>query len=323
MKYQKKLDIDIRKIIKGFTLFSPELTGVFREKEYTIYTLKALSILPEITEEMEREMRIDVEESRNTPDKKRGTKMDVLVHFPKKKINIEIQKLRNGDEFNRALFYASQLATEIRKGVKKIPSRTIISVWICDFNPAKHLGLDLPYYIFESQYRREEGIEGVDGIFPMGNGTRYVFVNGRYDWERLERRRPLTEKEKRLRTYVSDMKKTDPEDIECPITRDVLYSYKEGDMYNKVEINFRRQYKDIIDGIKAQEREQSFSEGEARGISRGISLGRKEGFNLGRNEGAALEKIATAKAMLKRNFDISTISEITGLDKNEKAKLKG
>ena len=51
----------IKDTIRGLTLFSEELTGAFKDKEYVLHTLKALSVL-DVTKRMEDEMRIDVEE---------------------------------------------------------------------------------------------------------------------------------------------------------------------------------------------------------------------------------------------------------------------
>ena len=49
------------------------------------------------------------------------------------------------------------------------------------------------------------------------------------------------------------------------------------------------------------------------GIEEGIKRGIKQGMNVGKKE----EKIKIAKNMLKKNFDIDSISEITNLTKEE------
>lgn len=95
-------------------------------------------------------------------------------------------------------------------------------------------------------------------------------------------------RERHLKADVHDMNQVNPDNVICQITKDVLYSYKEGDMYNKFEMNFRRQHKDYVKAIQEES------------LSNGINI----------------EKISTAKAMLKKNFDIDTIAEITGLNKD-------
>ena len=54
-------------------------------------------------------------------------------------------------------------------------------------------------------------------------------------------------------------------------------------------------------------------EGIKRGIKQGIEQGIEQGMNVGKKE----EKIKIAKNMLKKNFDIDSISEITNLTKEE------
>ena len=161
----REFDIDIKEKIRNLTLFSPELVDAYRNKEFTAYTLEALSVI-ELDDKMFKDMRIDVEEWRGKLDDRRGSRFDVLISFPSHRINIEIQKLRNNDEINRATFYMGKIATDIRKGLKRIPFARLISIWICDFNPFKNKGIDLPYYCFESCYKPIDGIIGIEETFP-------------------------------------------------------------------------------------------------------------------------------------------------------------
>lgn len=50
--------------------------------------------------------------------------------------------------------------------------------------------------------------------------------------------------------------------------------------------------------------------------------GIEEGLKQGIEEGVKLEKLEIAKIMLKKEIDIQTIEEITGLTKDEIEKLK-
>ena len=92
---------DINEQIRGMNLFSPNMTYAFEDKDFTIHTLEALLGM-EITEEMKNEMNVIAERSKKNPDGTRGARFDVLVSFPSKRINIEIQKAQNGDETNPA-----------------------------------------------------------------------------------------------------------------------------------------------------------------------------------------------------------------------------
>ena len=277
--------IDIKKEIASFTLFSNELTGVFSDKEYTLYTLKALSILETITDEMAEEMRIDVEELRKRPGGKRGARFDVLVSFPSHRIDIEIQRASRIDDIPRSMFYLGKLSTDIDEGTDYIPEMTYISAWICDFDmfPERNL----PCYAFALAYERVDGIEGTDDTFRLDGGMRLLFINARYDWEGLRERRALTEKEERMRDYAMDMQQSQVDNIRNSITRRILSAYKEegGYMYDKIAEDLARRHKDVFDMF------------EAKGVAEG------------RND--------MIKAMLSAGLDVDMVSRLSGLSKQE------
>ena len=58
------------------------------------------------------------------------------------------------------------------------------------------------------------------------------------------------------------------------------------------------------------------------GISEAKRQGLENGLRQGIEEGVKLEKLEIAKIMLKKEIDIQTIEEITGLTKDEIEKLK-
>lgn len=116
------------------------------------------------------------------------------------KINIEIQRVRHYDEIFRALFYMGKLTSDIEEGKKKLEYNTLISLWVCDFNPIRGVGIPvLPYYTFIPKYEPVKGIIGSDEAFSLGNGEKYIFVNGEYDWSIIEKERALTAKEKAIK----------------------------------------------------------------------------------------------------------------------------
>ena len=65
-------------------------------------------------------------------------------------------------------------------------------------------------------------------------------------------------------------------------------------------------------GLKA-----GFEEGLEKGMKQGLEQGLEQGIERGIEQGEKNSKFEIAKKMLDKNFDISVISEITGLDKNE------
>lgn len=256
----------IKEMIDSFTLFSPEMNCVFNDKEFTVYTLKTLLILDEITDDMLEDMRIDVEESIKLPDKRRGSRLDVLISFPKHRINIEIQRIRNKDEIYRAAFYLGKMATSVDEGVDQLEHMDYISAWICDFDPFPDKAL--PYYQFSPTYHKKDGIRGVDESFELGNGIKYIFINGRYKWDSSA----LTDKEIALRDYILDMRQSLSDNIRNKALRDAFSFYKEGGaMYNKWAIDFRDRYKEFFDNVEKEAFDEGFKSNIKNLIRSGLS----------------------------------------------------
>ena len=302
----KYFPVDIATTIKELSLSSPECTPAFLNKDFTAYTLEALSVL-KVTPGMKKEMKVTVEDNRRRADGRRNAEFDVLVEFKDSMIDVEIQKRRRGDEIFRSAFYMGRLVTDLKKGTKLIPYRRLISLWICDFNPFEEEGLDLPYYVFQSAYRKRGNIYGYDGVFYLDNGIEYIFINGAFDWSKVEKERPLSEEEKALRTYVMDMMQVSADNIINDVAREALVECKEeGRMsYEKVRENLYYNYKDFYDDVAKEYEEKGKAEGISEGISKGIA------------EGKAQEKRATIKAMLSERIDIDIISKISGLSKGD------
>ena len=60
-----------------------------------------------------------------------------------------------------------------------------------------------------------------------------------------------------------------------------------------------------LEMIKQEERREGLDEGIAIGEERGIAIGRNEGINIGAEQ--------VARSMLGRGYDLTEISELTGL----------
>lgn len=284
-----RIPATIKEMIDSFTLFSPEMNCVFNDREFTLYSLKTLLILDEITDDMINEMRIDVGESIKLPDKKRDSRFDVLISFPKHRINIEIQRIRNKDEIYRATFYLGRLATSIDEGVDIIEHMNYISAWICDFDPFPEKGL--PYYQFSSTYHKKEGIRGIDEPFELNNGIKYIFINGRYNWNC----NALTKKEQALRDYILDMREVLSDNIRNKALKEAFSFYKEGGkMYDKWAIDFRDRYKEFFDNVEKETYNEAYKE--------------------------ALQ--ATARNMMNSDFSDSDIARLTSLPIEDIANIR-
>ena len=207
-------------------------------------------------------MRIDVEEWMKKPAGKRGARLDALISFKSHRINIEIQRLKRGDEIQRASFYMAKNISEVDEGERLIPMRRHISLWICAFDPFPERAL--PYYIFSTCHRMHDRIRGIDDRFEIGDGVEYVSINGSCFWDDG----PHTEEEEALRDFVADMGKSDPDAIVSESARRVLSEYKEGGrMYDKIELAFKERFKD--DYKRAE------IEGERKGRESGLKEGTK------------------------------------------------
>ena len=74
--------------------------------------------------------------------------------------------------------------------------------------------------------------------------------------------------------------------------------------------------------IREEIREDGIQEGLQAGRQEGLQAGRQEGLQAGRQEGLQTGMRQVALNMLKSEFELSVISEITGLSVNEVSKLK-
>ena len=81
-----------------------------------------------------------------------------------------------------------------------------------------------------------------------------------------------------------------------------------------------------IEFMKLDEYNKGIEDGEARGERRGIEIGEARGIEIGEARGIEIGKHNTslnfAKTMLKNNYSIDNIMEITGLSREEIEKLR-
>ena len=95
------------------------------------------------------------------------------------------------------------------------------------------------------------------------------------------------------------------------------------DLYDKVMENSDDEIIGLYD-IESHRREIEKSvieDAMEKGLKKGIEEGIKEGIKEGIEKGVSKEKVNIAKNLLKKNFDIKIIEEITGLSKEEITKI--
>ncbi len=105
---------------------------------------------------------------------------------------------------------------------------------------------------------------------------------------------------------------------------------REGQRAYESSLKYYRDLNNSIDTAKEEGREEGREEGEAIGIEKGEAIGIEKGEAIGiekgkeegREEGKITEKIAIAKNLLSKNFDLKNIAEITGLSIIEIKKIK-
>ena len=73
-----------------------------------------------------------------------------------------------------------------------------------------------------------------------------------------------------------------------------------------------------IEFMKLDEYNKGIEDGEARGERRGIEIGEARGIEIGKHN----TSLNFAKTMLKNNYSIDKIMEITGLSREEIEKLR-
>ena len=135
MKEKKDKPILPKFTIAEMDLFDVPMVGVFKNKEYTAYTL---STLAGIEIDNLDDMEITVEDFMANPEEvKRNMRMDARINVKRgeERANIEIQRIKKDDEPARAPFYAGGLVTNFSKVLDKIPETKNTIIFICDFDP--------------------------------------------------------------------------------------------------------------------------------------------------------------------------------------------
>ena len=221
---------------------------IFKNKKYTAYTLLTLAgIKVKNLDDLE----IKVEDFMANPDKgKRNIRMDARINIKNSntRANVEIQRIRNGDELARALNYASFLVSDFPKGLETIPATENIVIFICAFDPFENTE-----YAGQTRMRfklrsvdDEEKFHTLSGKPYPFDGLTIMIYNGAQDWEKNP---PKSELEERIRVYLEDMRKTDPKEMTSDIAKTACLEYKgDSEVMDKtkawIRYNFEEQFKE-------------------------------------------------------------------------------
>ena len=237
-----------KRTIDDLDLFDTPMVGIFKNKKYTAYTLLTLAgIKVKNLDDLE----IKVEDFMANPDKgKRNIRMDARINIKNSntRANVEIQRIRNGDELARALNYASFLVSDFPKGLETIPATENIVIFICAFDPFENTE-----YAGQTRMRfklrsvdDEEKFHTLSGKPYPFDGLTIMIYNGAQDWEKNP---PKSELEERIRVYLEDMRKTDPKEMTSDIAKTACLEYKgDSEVMDKtkawIRYNFEEQFKE-------------------------------------------------------------------------------
>ncbi len=195
--------------------------------------------------------------------------------------NVELQCRNTYDLPNRALYYASRLFSDQLNVKESYNTPKVISIWILGENVTKRSeAINDAYMTFTKTDR--------DPYEVMTDHMRIVFI----ELEKYEVKDP--DLRDLLNGWLSFLKN--------PIDMDSEY-LKDGDICKA---------RDELEFISTDEEEREWVESVRNKLNDNTS-DKTIAYEQGREEGARQKAIETAKQMLKKNIDISTISYCTGL----------
>lgn len=254
---------------------------------------------------------------RNLYDSKAGV-LDVKVGIDKNiicDIEMQVQDLKNIDK--RSTYYMATLETdEIKKGEDYREIKNVIVINLLNFEFYKRNSYhNIAHMKFEKTkeneyvdmgYTEEEEIATSDLEMHFIEIPKFEKKNPGTNTKLEQWLWLLAGREEKLEMARKNNKEIDKA---IDIINQMSMDEKEWNLY----ISRQRAIWDFNTGI---------SEAKRQGLENGLRQGIEEGLKQGIEEGVKLEKLEIAKIMLKKEIDIQTIEEITGLTKDEIEKLK-
>ncbi len=254
---------------------------------------------------------------KNLYDSKAGV-LDVKVEIDENIIcDVEMQVQDFGNIDKRSLVYMATLETEgIKKGEDYKQAKKVIAINLLNFEYYKRNSYhNIAHMKFEKTKENEYVNMGYSDEEELAtNDLEMHFI----EIPKFEKKNPgtntkleqwlwlLAGREEKLEMARKNNKEIDKA---IDIINQMSMDEKEWNLY----ISRQRAIWDFNTGI---------SEAKRQGLENGLRQGIEEGLKQGIEEGVKLEKLEIAKIMLKKEIDIQTIEEITGLTKDEIEKLK-
>ena len=214
----------ILKSLEDLNMYDPPLMGIFEyNKTYTAYSLKVLAGIE--VDDME-DMFVKVENFLAPVKNGRSMRMDARINLRGNiRADIEIQKFRNKDELERALYYLGGLLVDFSKGIENIPQTKSIVVFICDFDSFKgtpYEGVTRMRYTLKSEDDSDRFNTSGGEPYPF-EGVNVLIYNGKKVWSEEP---PRSDEEEAVKVYLEDMQKADPREMKSSVAANAVSEYK-------------------------------------------------------------------------------------------------
>ena len=226
-------------------------------------------------------------------------------------VDIEVQTKDCFDLIDRGICYCSRIISENTKRGGDYREPKVISIWIIKNKPLK----DNPHYYRQNPIEIDQhftlpGVIDKDYVKTTNKTTLiYIYLSkfkeGLYNKD-IENWIKFIDNQNIFNVTDSEIEKANEKltylrsDEE---TKTIMDSVYEKEMDNEAN--------------KKRAKEEAVMEGEKRGIKKGVEMGREEGIKEGREEGAKSEKFNLARNMLKKGYNITEVSELSGLSIEE------
>ena len=321
MKEKKDKPVLPKFTIAEMDLFDVPMVGVFKNKEYTAYTL---STLAGIEIDNLDDMEITVEDFMANPEEgKRNMRMDARINLRGNiRADIEIQKFRNKDELERALYYLGGLLVDFSKGIENIPQTRSIVVFICDFDPFKgtpYEGVTRMRYTLKSEDDSDR-FNTIGGEPYPFEGVNVLIYNGKKVWSEEN---PRSDEEEAVKVYLEDMQKADPRDMKSSVAANAVSEYK-GDpkIMDKTKKWVEETFKERMEELNEAHRKEMNAQKEE--YENKLSTQQDEFKDkLNTQKGEYEEKInGMIRSLISRGMDDESISEIAKVSVERVAELR-
>jgi len=234
--------------------------------------------------------KVETEKSFQPPIGRVATKFDLFAEDTKNRIIVDIQQVRNEDHYDRFLHYHCVALLEQAVSSHYYKSKMRVFTIVVLTSKDKH-GADIAITDFAPKTLEGKRLPEIE--------HRIVYLNPKHVSEKTPEpyRQWLSAIADSLDEWVDETLYPNPimQKLFDLIQRDDISPDERARMFDEYSFQLH----------KIEAHQEGFSEGLEKGIEKGIQKG----------------KLETAKAMLQKGIDKSTIAEITGLNIEEVSKL--